>query len=80
MMPAATGPYRDIRADMEQTWAMVVRPAADTFRNIPCQRGCELGAFPAPGTVLKIVTDRTSLMLGRLVRRRCQWLAVTWSD
>ena len=34
-MPAATGPYRDIRANMEQTWAMVVRPAADTFRNIP---------------------------------------------
>jgi len=26
VVPAATGPYRDIRATMEQTWATVIRP------------------------------------------------------
>jgi hypothetical protein len=36
VMPAATGPYRDIRANMEQTWATVVRQAVDTFRNTAC--------------------------------------------
>ena len=29
VMPAGTGPYRDIRANMEQTWAMVVRSGGD---------------------------------------------------
>src|SRR6266705_6440908 len=51
-------------ATSEQTWSKHGRwsfaQAADTVRNTPCQRGSKPGAFPAPRTVLKIVTDRTS--------------------
>jgi hypothetical protein len=36
VMPAATGPYRDIRANMEQTRGRSFAQAADTVRNSPC--------------------------------------------
>jgi hypothetical protein len=35
-VPAATGPYRDIRANMEQPWARSFAQAADTVRNAAC--------------------------------------------
>jgi hypothetical protein len=45
VVPAATGPYLDIRANMEQTWATMFAQAAGTFRNI-LWYGCELDASP----------------------------------
>ncbi len=33
VVPAATGSYRDIRANMEQTWRRSFAEAADTVRN-----------------------------------------------
>ena len=48
-MPGADGWYRDIRANMEQTWRRSFARAADTFRNIPPQLACtRAGRVPVP--------------------------------
>jgi len=68
-VPAAAGPYRDIRANMEQTWGgrSLRRQTQSVIR--PASVAASWARFPASGTALMTVTDRTLLALGRLVRR-----------
>ena len=51
MVPSATGPYRDIRANMEQTWRRSFAEAADTVRNCRCWRRCKAEAVGAENGV-----------------------------